>query len=141
MLHSQPVPKDSFSPLNDSDSFSPLNLFCCIVKAAQEYLQLAEQERTKRCQIEAEKAEKLAQIEAMRETLITFLNRSFDERERNFQRFFARIDMALASRDHTQLALLLDHLVKYAQTSPLSQWADLKTVQANLNNPGHVWEF
>ncbi|URR36421.1 hypothetical protein NBE99_04605 [Thermosynechococcus sp. HN-54] len=103
--------------------------------------QVQEQEITKGQQIEARKQERLAEINATQELLIGHLNPSFEERAQAFQKFFEQIDGAITRGDNTQLALLLDAVVKYAQTSPFSQLADLAQVQANLSNPNHVWEL
>lgn len=118
-----------------------LNLVYSLVNSYLEYQQIQEQETTKRFQIEAWKQIKLAEIESKRQILMGYLNHSFNERERNFQQLFEQIDGAIARGDNPQLALLLDTLVKYAQTSPFSQLADLAQVQVNLAAPDYVWEF
>lgn len=139
MLYSQPAGK---AALNGAGGAAPLlNLAYSLANSYLEYQQIREQETTKRCQIEVWKNTTLADIETRRQILMSYLNHSFDERERNFQRLFEQIDGAIARGDNAQLAPLLDTLVKYAQTSPFSQLADLAQVQVNLADPDYVWEF
>lgn len=139
MFYSQPAGK---AALSQTGGMAPvLDLVCSLVKSYQEYQQIREQEITKRAQVEAWKQITLANIETKRQALIHYLRHSFDEREQNFQRLFAYIDSATACGDNAQLALLLNTLVKYAQTSPFSQLADLAQLQANLADPNHVWEL
>ncbi len=137
MLRSLPAGKAALS--RAAGSF--LNLVYSLVNSYLEYQQIQEQETTKRFQIEAWKQITLAEIESKRQILMGYLNHSFNERERNFQQLFEQIDGAIARGDNAQLALLLDTLVKYAQTSPFSQLADLAQVQVNLADPDYVWEF
>lgn len=106
-----------------------------------EYAKLKEQEITKRQQIEAEKEATIAKIRQTQEFVIGYLNHAFDERARNFRQLFERIDGAIERGDNTQLAMLLGTLVKYAQTSPFTQLADLAKVKGYLKDSSHVWEL
>lgn len=51
-----------------------------IVSAYTEYMKVAEQERTKRREIEAWEKTTIAQINAQRDLLMAYLEQSFDER-------------------------------------------------------------
>ncbi|WP_460192592.1 hypothetical protein [Thermosynechococcus sp. FA-CM-4201] len=139
MFYNQPAGKPALG--GAGGVVSVLDLVYSLAKGYQEYQQIREQETTRRCQIEAWKQTTLADIEAKRQFLMAYLRYSFDERERNFQQLFECIDRAIACGNNAQLALLLDSLVKYAQTSPFSQLADLAQVQANLADPDYVWEL
>jgi len=112
-----------------------------VVSAYTEYLKITEQEQTKREQIQAWKEHHLAQIQTLRSALITYLERAFDERKAYFQDAFIRIDRAMAQGDNQQLALLLDHMLKVAQSSPFRDLANLTHVQAALADANHVWEI
>jgi hypothetical protein len=112
-----------------------------MVSAYMEYLTIAEQERTKRRDIEAWEKEAITRINAQRELLITYLDRSFDERAENFRALFGVVDNALLSGENEQLALALNSITEIAKSSPFKDLANLTSVRAALNDPNHVWEF
>ncbi|AFY53756.1 hypothetical protein Riv7116_1185 [Rivularia sp. PCC 7116] len=112
-----------------------------MVSAYTEYLTIAEQEKTKRRDIEAWEKESITRINAQRDVLMTYLERSFDERADNFRALFGVVDNALVSGDNQQLALALNSITEIAKSSPFKDLADLSSVRAALNNPDHVWEF
>jgi hypothetical protein len=112
-----------------------------MVSAYTEYLAIAEVERTKRRDIEAWEKEAITRINAQRDLLITYLDRSFDERAENFRALFGVVDDALLSGDNQQLALALNSITEIAKSSPFKDLANLNNVRAALNNPEHVWEF
>ncbi|MGB3637845.1 MAG: hypothetical protein WBA39_09770 [Rivularia sp. (in: cyanobacteria)] len=112
-----------------------------MVSAYTEYLAIAEQEKTKRRDIEAWEKEAISRINAQRELVITYLDRSFDERAENFRSLFGVVDDALLSGDNQQLALALNSITEIAKSSPFKELANLTSVRAALNDPNHVWEF
>jgi len=115
--------------------------FHAVVEAYKEYKIVAEQERTKRRGIEAWEKDAIAQIQAHRDVLITYLNRSFDERADNFRFLFEKVDRAIAEGDNNQLTLALHSITEIAKSSPFKDLADLTSVRAALDNPDHEWEF
>ena len=122
-------------------TLSNLNSVECLqqmVSAYMEYLTIAEQERTKRRDIEAWEKENITRIKAQRDLLITYLERSFDERAENFRNLFSVVDNALILGDNEQLALALNSITEIAQSSPFKELANLNSVRAALNNPEHV---
>lgn len=112
-----------------------------VIQAWTEYLTVAEEERTKRSRIEAWEKSTLAEIQAKRDFLIVYLDRSFDERANNFQSLFQAVDRAMSSGDNQQLGLALHAIVDLAKSSPFKDLADLSTVKAALNDPDHVWDL
>ncbi|MEA5597071.1 hypothetical protein [Rivularia sp. UHCC 0363] len=112
-----------------------------MVSAYTEYLTIAEQEKTKRRDIEAWEKEAITRINAQRDLVITYLDRSFDERAENFRSLFDVVDDALVSGDNEQLALALHSITEIAKSSPFKDLANLTSVRAALNDPNHVWEF
>ena len=112
-----------------------------MVSAYTEYLTIAEQEKTKRRDIEAWEKEAITRINAQRDLLMTYLEHSFDERAENFSALFGLVDNALSEGDNEQLALALNSITEIAKSSPFSELANLTSVRAALNNPDHVWEF
>ncbi|MFB2980259.1 hypothetical protein [Microseira sp. BLCC-F43] len=112
-----------------------------IVQAYTEYKIVAEEEQTKRRGIEAWEKATVAQIKANRDALIKYLDRSFDERAKNFRFLFEQVDLAIANDDNTKLTLALNSITEIAKSSPFKELADLTSVRAALDDPGHEWEF
>lgn len=115
--------------------------FHAVVEAYKEYKIVAEQEQTKRRCIEAWEKTTIAQIQAQRDVLIDYLNRSFDERADNFRFLFEKVDQAIADGDNNLLTLSLHSITEIAKSSPFKDLADLTSVRAALNNPDHEWTF
>lgn len=112
-----------------------------MVSAYIDYLKIAEQEQTKRQEIEAWEKETIAKINAQRELVIGYLNRSFDERGKNFLALFTVVDSAMESGNHEQLAHALNSITELAKSSPFKELANLSYVRAALDNPEHEWTF
>mgnify|MGYP000240227662 CR=1 FL=1 len=83
-----------------------------VVQAWTEYLKIAEEEKTKRRDIEAWEKVTLAEIKAKRDFLVGYLEHSFDERAKNFQSLFQTVDQAMLSGDNQQLGLALHTIVE-----------------------------
>ncbi|MBW4476919.1 MAG: hypothetical protein KME54_08590 [Tolypothrix brevis GSE-NOS-MK-07-07A] len=121
-----------------------------MVSAYFEYKIIAEQEKTKRCEIDAWEKEAIAKINAQRDLLIAYLDRSFDERAENFRALFNVVDSAMsddkplrvyASNNNEQLALTLNSITEIAKSSPFKELANLTSVRAALDDPDHEWTF
>jgi ribonucleotide reductase alpha subunit len=112
-----------------------------IVSAGRDYIKCAQQEKTKRAEIDAWEKETITKINAQRELLMEYLDRSFDERAENFRALFAVVDSAIASGNNEQLALTLNTITEIAQSSPFKDLANLASVRAALDDPDHEWTF
>lgn len=112
-----------------------------VASAYTKYKTIAEQEQTKRREIEAWEKDNIARINAQRDLLMTYLERSFDERAANFRALFAVVDSALASGNNEQLALALNSITEIAKSSPFKELASLSSVRTALNDPNHEWTF
>jgi hypothetical protein len=112
-----------------------------IVQAWSEYSKIAEEETTKRREIDAQEKITLAEVQSKRDFLVGYLERSFDERANNFQSLFKAVDQAMLSGDNQKLSLVLHSIVELAQSSPFKDLADLSTVKTALADPDHVWEL
>lgn len=95
-------------------------------------------EATKQQAIAAEEARWLAAIEADREILLTYLDRSFDERRESFRRLFDELDRAM-SGDTAHVAEVLGAITTLAMKSPFQDLKDVDTVTSNLNDPNYGW--
>ncbi len=123
------------------ESINPAECLQQIVSAYTEYKIIAEQEKTKRREIDAWEKEKIAKINAGRDLLMEYLKHSFDERVENFRVLFAVVDHALASANNEQLAFALNSITEIAKASPFKELANLASVQAALDDPDHEWTF
>jgi ribonucleotide reductase alpha subunit len=112
-----------------------------MMTAYTDYLIIAEQEQTKRREIDAWEKETITKINAQRELLMAYLDRSFDERAENFRSLFAVVDSAIASGNNEQLALALNSITDIAKSSPFKDLANLASVRAALDDPNHEWTF
>ena len=120
---------------------NPLDCLQQMVSACTDYLKVAEQERTKRREIEAWEQETVAKINAQRDLLMAYLDRSFDERAENFRSLFCVVDQAIATGNNDQLALALHSITEIAKSSPFKELANLTSVRAALDDPNHEWSF
>ena len=109
-----------------------------VTDAAQHYLETREQELTKRAQIHAWEAATIAEIKAKEEIFLTYLNRSFDERERNFAELFQALDKAM-SEDAGDVAHILGAITTLAAKSPFNDLHDIELVKKAYNDPDHEW--
>ncbi len=119
----------------------PYHALVQIAQTYHEYLIIAEQEKTKRLEIKAWETQKLAEIKANRDFLIGYLERSFDERAKNFSSMFDLVDKAIDSGNNEQLALSIHAIVELAKSSPFQDLVNLSQVKAALSDPDHVWEL
>ncbi|NHC33238.1 hypothetical protein [Scytonema millei] len=112
-----------------------------VVSAYTEYKIIAEQEQTKRREIEAWEQETIARINAQRDVLIEYLDRSFDERAENFRALFKVVDRAITTGNNEQLAVALHSITEIAKSSPFKELANLTSVRAALDDPNREWTF
>jgi hypothetical protein len=112
-----------------------------LIVEAGEVRKFEEAQRTQRTDIAARRDVAIANIEAQRAAIQTYLDKSFDERRENFNKLFAVIDHALATNNMQELAMSLQGVLTLAQSSPFK---DLQTVEATataLADPDHEWDF
>lgn len=120
---------------------NPNDCFQELIAAYTDYLKTSEQEQTKRREIEAWEKTTIDKINTFRELLIEYLDRSFDERAKNFRSLFAVVDNAIALDNNEQLALTLNSITEIAKSTPFKELANLANVQAALDDPNHEWTF
>ncbi|UKO99198.1 hypothetical protein [Nostoc sp. UHCC 0870] len=135
------MPAKKFTTEVVKEFINPAECLQQMVTAYTDYLIIAEQEQTKRREIDAWKRETITKINAQRELLMAYLDRSFDERAENFRLLFAVVDSAISSGNNEQLALTLNSITEIAKSSPFKDLANLASVRAALNDPNHEWTF
>jgi ribonucleotide reductase alpha subunit len=124
-----------------NDMINPAECLQQIVSAYTEYKIIAEQEQTKRREIEAKEKATVAKINAQQDLLMAYLDRSFDERAENFRALFCVVNQAIAAGNNDQLALALHSITEIAKSCPFQELANLASVQAALDDPNHEWAF
>lgn len=94
--------------------------------------EVREANQTERERIKKDKETALKQIEATKTVLMTYLNRSFDERASIFKKDFEAIDAAIANNNMEALALMLQSVNTLAAQSPFKALVDLAQVKQNF---------
>jgi hypothetical protein len=112
-----------------------------LVVAYQDHQMVVSQEQSKRRDIAAQEKIALSRIRSQRDTFLTFLNHSFDEREKNFTRLFDVLDKSMTSGDNQRVAIVLNQIAELAKSSPFKELQNLSKVQAALDDPEHEWAF
>jgi hypothetical protein len=104
------------------------------LKSIAESLHGISQERTKQREIKRAADTEIARIKAMRDVLLDYLERSFDERRRNFDALFVRVDQAMATGDPAMLSATLGAVVALAQSSPFEAFRDVAATREMLGS-------
>lgn len=110
-----------------------------IVMLTKEWIRVHEEETTKRAQIEAYSEVKMAEIHARRDLFLTYLDKTFDEREKNFEELFARLDVALANKPDA-VGVILSSITTLALKSPFADLHDPVALRQKLDDPAAEWE-
>ncbi len=111
------------------------------IKTIAECVRDIQKERTEQTRLHESARVEVERIHAMRDVLLDYLDRSFDERRDNFRQLFERLDGAIA-KDNVQLATaVLDSVVKLADSSPFKALEDVAAARAALGEKGKEWKF
>lgn len=127
--------------LASGDPVEAVQVFNNLVKMAEDVTKFCEVQKTKRKEIEAIRDIVVSKIQSQKEIILTYLEKSFDERKDNFSKFFAIIDDAIAKDNMQQLAMGLDSVNKLAATSPFKALASIESTQKALTDKKHIWDF
>ncbi len=111
------------------------------IKVIAECVREIQKEKTQQTKLKEEARVEVERIHAMRDVLLDYLDRSFDERRKNFESLFERLDKAIES-DNPQLAgVVLDSVVKLADSSPFKALKDVASARQALGDKKTTWEF
>ena len=110
-------------------------------EVAQDTIKYAEEQETKREEIRAMRDTAIAQINAMKECVQTYLEKTFDERSAIFAKQFEVVDSALLSGDNEMLANGLNSINALAASSPFKNLADVTAVQKSLTSSDTEWDI
>lgn len=112
-----------------------LHVAVMLGKTVMETSKFCQVQDSKRAQINAERDAYIAQIDAQKELILEYLERSFDERKVSFEQFFNRLDKAMAKNDTQQMGLILDSINQLAATSPFKALQVRKNARRALEDP------
>ena len=111
------------------------------IEVAGDVAKFTEQQKTVRKDIEAKRDSDSARIQAQKEIIMIYLEKSFDERKENFSKLFQVIDHAIANNNMQQLAMGLDSINQLAASSPFKALATLESTKEAINDKNHIWDF
>lgn len=106
------------------------------IDKSAEVAKFCEEQKTKRTLIRAQTQVAIHQIDTVRDFLKDYLERTFDERRRIFDKEFEIVDKCLATGDTQTLAVSLNSITELAKSSPFKALADLGSVRKTLENKG-----
>jgi hypothetical protein len=111
------------------------------VAMAGEVTKFTEVQKTKRKEIEAQRDIIVEKIHSQKEIILSYLEKSFDERKENFAKLFTVVDSAIANNNMQELALGLDSINKLADSSPFKALASLEGTKLALEDKNTEWDF
>ena len=76
-----------------------------------------------------------------RDLLMTYLEKTYDERKTAFSKYFEVVDHALQNNNVQELAMGLENINDLAKSSPFKNLADLKSVGDALKDKNTVWDI
>lgn len=112
-----------------------------LVNMVGEVSKFTEVEKTKRREIEAERDMYISKINAQKEVMLAYLDKTFDERKKNFDKLFQIVDYALATNNTQALAMGLDSINQLAASSPFKDLASIESTQKALEDKDHIWDI
>jgi hypothetical protein len=117
------------------------NMVNDMLNMAGEVAKFSEVQKTKRKEIEAKRDIIVEKIHSQKEIILSYLDKSFDERRENFSKLFSLVDNAITNNNIQQLAMGLDSINKLAASSPFKELASLDTTKLALHDESHEWDF
>lgn len=141
---------ESMAILEDSVSFvyngqmtpdDVQNALNALATVATDTIRYAEEQETKREEIRAMRDTAIAQVNAIRDVVQTYLEKSFDERASLFAEQFKCVDAALRSGDNEMLSISLNSINTLAASSPFKNLADLNNVTKALTDSNTEWDI
>ncbi len=103
-----------------------------LVNAWKDYQTTREIETTKRTQIAADRDVRLAAIHAQAEVVHRLIDKTFDERSNNFDKFFNILEKGFATNDDRQINAALTMIVEQVKVSPMAKAMEM---MKQINDP------
>jgi len=114
------VAKELYNPVDVLTAIKQLG------EKAMEAVKFCEEQETKREEIRAQRDREIEIIRAQKEMIMTYLEKTFDERRMIFNKQFEILDNAVSKGDTELLATTLDSINQLATSSPFKSLLDLK---------------
>lgn len=133
--------KDKLSGCSLGSPAEVLSTIKAYAEAATDAVKFCEVQETKREEIRANRDARIKQLEAQRDIILNYLDRSFDERRYLFEKHFKIVDHALMTGNTEELTLSLQTINDLAKSSPFKALADLGNVQNTLNQPNSTFDI
>lgn len=95
-----------------------VTVFKNIYNNTLESIKFCEEQKTERVKIEEESKQRIERIHAQRDFLITYLEKTFDERKQQFDHYFIALDKAIDRNDPQMMAMCLNSISSLALSSP-----------------------
>lgn len=118
-----------------------LNALCKLQSVANETIKYAEEQETKRVEINAKKDVAIEKIKAIESCIKDYLDKTFDERRSIFAKEFECVDAALKMGNLELLSVSLNSINSLAAQSPFKALADVAAVQKNLLDSNAEWDI
>lgn len=99
-------------------SGNPNRIIKNITENINETIKFCEEQKTKREEIKARTQVYISQINAQRDFLINFLDRTFDERKQLFAEYFKLLDKGLEKGDTQTMSIALQQINQLSASSP-----------------------
>lgn len=103
-----------------------------LFNAWSEFKKIQETEITKREQIAADREVRLTAIRESADALRTLINKTFEERGKNFDQFFALLEQGFENDNDKQINAALALIVEQTKVNPMGQAAELIS---QINDP------
>lgn len=112
-----------------------------LTKLTFEVQKFCEVQETKRALINAQREVMVQQIQAQKEVMLAYLDKSFDERKKNFDKLFSLVDDAMKNNNYQQLDLALRSINVLAASSPFKALRSVEETKQALEDKNHEWDF
>ena len=118
-----------------------LNAFTTVYKNTMETIRFCEQQKTTRTEIRAKSKERIAVINQQRDFLLSYLEKTFDERKFQFSEYFKLLDKAMAKNDVQQMAMCLNGISSLATSSPFKPLLEAQKELKEIESGKKTFDF
>ena len=113
-----PANPNMFKMGADYMSGNPTRIINNIANNVNETIKYCEEQKTKREEIKARTQVYINQINAQRDFLLNYLDRTFDERKQLFSEYFKLLDKGLEKGDTQAMSIALQQINQLSASSP-----------------------
>lgn len=108
------------------------NVFKNIYNNTLESIKFCEEQRTERTRIKEESKQIIEQLHIQRDFLMSYLDKTFDERKCQFDHFFKALDKAVEANNPQLMAMCLNSISTLALSSPFRPLIEAQKQYAEL---------